>query len=461
MSLLLSRRAFVRGLGGAVGSLWLPYGFLPAWAQVATSRDFPPPSREIRVTNSAALAEALKSAAPGTHILLADGEYGGGLAAAARGTSAAPVVVRGETFDPTNFRARIEGGIKLVGEGVVLHGVEIDGGGSEFGATIDGAGNKILRCSFPGQNGVHVLETASQWHVGCNAFTGRGGGGRRQDGICIEVNSRGGADPGLIERNLFAGGDDSDRESHAIYLGSHDVPGRENVDIKILHNLVGTKEQPYASRRHIYCKHGCMISGNAVWAERGAAGLRNGHDGILSGNSFVGTHNVMANGPGHMILGNRWEDTRFDAMAESHSRDNNKYRAVDSSVFAGNSGRLDLGAIPGGGRLIKGVDDVMVMDHSGEVNRVHVRSMQEGGVVPEYPAVGDLTEDMVGPGAPDVMASATDGLAAPAIPSSPGGSPFRASRSASEKLSAPAAPSPRAMRSTSPQTSRVARNPLL
>lgn len=418
---MFTRRDFIKR-GSFVGlGVWgtgVPLLWQFIWPRPLFAEEYPYPLGSFIVKDAGELSRALSIADPGIHIVLEDGEYNGDFKVTRSGSSDHPVVIRARN----PLKAKINGSLALNGDNAMVHSIVAEGSG-DFAVKMGGSGNKVLRSSFPGSHGIAVEKDAKDWYIGRNALTGSSqGDAARQDGIIVYTDSGSGTEPGLIERNFFQsdGGDRS--ESHAVYVGQQKMDSRPTLDVTVRENLIGTSSQPYGKRRLIYVKHGCIIEGNTVYAQLGTCGIRHGERGKMVNNHLTGMHDIMLNGDGHQVIGNTWQDTHCDLMAETRSGSGanggrgNLYQAADEAIVQGNSGALTVGK-----KLVHldaPVRGVKISDHQGPVElQAQTGTSQGGGGLSSEHAtqVAVLTEADVGPASTGASAP-EDGVLIPDDP---------------------------------------------
>ena len=112
------------------------------------------PARVVRVTTGGELKEALETAQPGDHIVLASGEYRESEFEITRsGKPGQPIVIQAEQL----LAARITRNITVTGSYVILYGLHLDG--PDSGLRVGGIYSRILRCRFTDWRGNAVTPT--------------------------------------------------------------------------------------------------------------------------------------------------------------------------------------------------------------------------------------------------------------------------------------------------------------
>lgn len=390
---MVNRRDFLRRvLAASAWGMGTPLAWQCVWPRPVFAADYPYPLEMRRVSNGAQLQQALDFSSPGSHVVLADGDYSGDFVLRGQAEPDLPIVVRAEN----PLGAKINGTLTLAGQNGIAHGLVLDNS-QEFAAEMAGEGNRVIRSAFPGGRGIHVPRGANRYLIANNAFTGSPGPGEMPDHIFVEVTGEGSGlpEPGLIARNYFTDPDGGDAaEAHHIYMGRAHDDDANFVDLTIEENLIENSNR----RRGIYCKRGCRIIRNKVLADRGRNGFRSGSNGELTDNVWQGKGGLVLNGEGHRITGNAW-DNGMMVMCQSLSPGGNKYIAADQAELGDNIGDIELGF--SAGSVQKNVNSVRIEDHSGEIIPMyHENTQMLGGQASGRALAESLTAADVGPEAP-------------------------------------------------------------
>lgn len=261
----------------------------------------PDPVRTITISGSAQLQQALSSAKPGDHLVLADGEFNGQFELSKNGTAENPIVIKAANILKVAFHQKFI----WTGDHNIIWGLNLDGNadGQRQRIAIEGANAKVLRCKIscfrvdvraPNMEfayndmsnwGDHlgmivrpVVNKATNAHIQRNHFHDSNGGEKfMEQGVCIG-NAELPETPAnaVIEYNLF------ERMGHTCSFetkASH-VTFRYNTIID-------------AARIIVRWGHHTKLLGNWSESKRGlgytTGATIHGHEHKIIGNGWYGT----------------------------------------------------------------------------------------------------------------------------------------------------------------------------
>jgi hypothetical protein len=355
--------------------------------QVSTGLDrgsasLPTPTRQVRVSNSEQLRNALSAAQPGDHIMLGSGQYQGDFTLAKSGTSDRPIVVRAQ--DPLD--ARIAGGMfQMRGDWQILYALDFVAGR----CTIDSRAQspRIWRCRFrdhPGSTQICVRVNAStdadiaycEW----NNYGGRG--------VSVGVNA--GATRTTIRRCLFrntpSGFRNGSAEAIQFGFGSLDAQRRSNGLVEQCRFVNWNSDDECISVKTMHCTiRQCVLENcnsnvnnrigqyntfEAIWIKNGRGiSVSDGYNKVLGCRIESGRLNDVF----HQLVATAGNLRAGDYPSSVSESDKNN--AAENCVFSGNQSSSDVLI----GRDRSGwsfpARSTRIRQHTGQINfRKHVNT---------------------------------------------------------------------------------------
>jgi hypothetical protein len=345
------------------------------------SLTLPSARRTRHVSNSNQLAEAMRTAEPGDHIVLANGNYSGPGAFSRAGTSTAPIVVRAANL----LGARITGGaIRLAADYQILYGLDfVNTRHAIEGGAVAG---RFWRCRFrdrpaPSTDialGINSSRHADIAHCEFVNWAGRG--------IAARVN--GGARNFIIRRCLFrdapnqrssSGAQKNVTEALTIGFGLDDAPVNAGGRIEYNRFVAWSSDDEVISNK----SSGNIYFRNSFESCNGNLTNRMGRNNRYEANEFRNTRGAWDLDGRNLWLGNKhtgssyaeWRDWWVMAGSVRSGAYNNPddRNASEDSTFAGNDlvGALRVGHnVSWTPRNTQPVRNTRVRQHKGTVTPV-------------------------------------------------------------------------------------------
>ena len=260
----------------------------------------PAPDREILVADDDALRAAVRDAQPGDHIVLGDGDHGGGgaLTIAAGGTPRQPVVLRAAR--PLAARALVR--LAVQADDVVVAGLALTRGCAVAGARV-----RVTHCSFEDTEGIALNVSGGQGvTVEFCAFVGC-----RGRGLSIDPNGKADAvsEP-HIHHNYFAdfGGREGKNTHEALQIGQFGGDALLTIGALVENNLF---ERVSVDSETISVKSsGNIIRQNTFLDCRSRPTNRFGNNNRWHANWIENCRGMWIYGAGHELVGNRVSGSR-------------------------------------------------------------------------------------------------------------------------------------------------------
>jgi hypothetical protein len=345
---------------------------------IDSSLTLPPAKRTRHVSNSNQLADAMRTAEPGDHIVLANGNYSGPGAFSRAGTSSAPIVVRAADL----LGARItSGAIRLAADYQILYGLDFVN--TRHAIENNAVAGRFWRCRFrdrpaPSTDialGINASRHADIAHCEFVNWAGRG----------IAARVHGGARNFIIRRCLFrdapnqrssSGAQKNTTEALQIGFGLADAPVNAGGRIEYNRFVGWSSDDEVVSNK----SSGNIFFRNSFENCDGNLTNRMGRNNRYEANEFRNMRGIWDLDGQNLWLGNKhtgsaysdWRDWWIMAgsVRAGVYKNQDDRNACEDSTFAGNElvGALRIGHNPGWSpKNSQPVRNIRVRQHKGSV----------------------------------------------------------------------------------------------
>jgi Chondroitinase B len=311
---------------------------------------YPKSGNTKHVSSGAELEDALSTASPGDHIVVAAGTYSGNFSLSGNGTASDPIVIKAAS---SSERPRMTGTFTFSGNYGVLEGFEFTGEGSVH--VQGGDFNRVTRNyihDFSGE-GVYVHQAQSN-RIDHNEIADQTVPGLRAITIAIKRRDPRFAYDNRVDHNYIHDLPNQRKNGHEpIYVGTA-FGSWVNTRALIDHNLLVRAK---AEGEIIGIKASSnQIIGNTVTDTGGYFSNRHGSDNVWKNNWLDGTDlrvygkgtwiigNHVVNANIHLLRGTLTQD-EFDDAYRNHKKPNTNQPVAENTFVVGNSGgKIYLGA---------------------------------------------------------------------------------------------------------------------
>lgn len=403
----------------------------------------PTPRRTRNVSNSSQLADAMRTAQPGDHIVLDNGTYQGPGNFSPDGTSSAPIVVRSRNL----LGAQITGGrISVAGDYQILYGLDFVK--TRHDITSGAVAGRIWRCRFrdkpaPSTDTALTVSSSRNADIAHCEFVNWAG-----RGISVRVN--GGARGFTIRRCLFrnapnqrssGGGQKNSTEAIQVGVGTSDAPINAGGRIEFNRFVRWSSDDEVISNK----SSGNVYFRNSFDNCNGNVTNRRGRNNRYEANEFRNTRGAWDLDGNNLWLGNKHSGSATGGLRDwwvmtgnvragnySNSGDRN---ASEGSTFAGNDlvGRLRVGHnVSWTPKSVHPARDTRVREHQGAVDlvagwnvntdsRPSTNETSRSWAQPRWLTDGDVGPNGSGLASPPSSGSSNPPPAEPSNPPSGGG----------------------------------------
>lgn len=359
----------------------------PGGALAADSLSELPEARRVRrVEDGDGLATALAEAAPGDHIVLADGSYDGSFELGADGEAGRPIVVRPERFMGATLRADLH----MVGDHGFVAGLDLNGAAIVAG----GDGTRVTRCRVATQGKGYAVQIVSGRGVRIDHCEIVSAG----QGIGLRLRPRQARNPQapLIDHNWLHDfpGRQGENVHEGIQIGQtwnhSDIPVRAVVE----HNLL---ERVSIDDEAISIKSSeNIIRFNTLLECRGDLSNRHGERNQYVANWLERSLGLIVFDRDNLLLGNLLSDCKqgIRIMAgdvEDDSPEPGMPYAMNTRLVGNRAGRTVLGAVYTKHYLPLPARDTAVGQHEGDIetdNAVETKDLRTKMAVPAAARLG-------------------------------------------------------------------------
>jgi hypothetical protein len=352
------------------------------------------------VSSSSDLRDALSSASPGDHIVVAPGTYSGNFNLRRDGSASNPIVVKAAS---SSNRPRLAGRFLLEGDYGVLEGFDFTGSGR---IEVTGSFNRATRNLVEdfSQTAIYIKEGAVANRVDHNEI-----GNMRKVGSSgvygIRINIAGGTKDNRIDHNYLHDFPDQGRNGHEpIRLGIYhpDRLSRTLIDHNLLVRTLSDGETIGIKGSVNRIVNNTVVDGRYASNRQGGWNLwknnwfENTDLRIYGkGNQIIGNH--LVNGAIHLLKGSITQGEIDDALRRGRSPADNEPVAENTLVVGNSGGWIYVGAkyrestMPNGTRLEANSSEVVKKTKADETAQSSI----------DYGTVRKLTTSDVGLDAPD------------------------------------------------------------
>lgn len=250
------------------------------------------PLDTVNVSNGSQLSAAISSAAPGDHIVLANGTYSGSNTISAQGTEANPIVIRAENF----LNAELTGDLTISGSWIIVYGLETrDIIMTEVGANT--ANNcRVSRCFATGGRSYRMSLGASYCCYDYNSVSG--GNGRLME---MRSSSTIGFRNCFVRNHIFGSSGTSSSNPAAVQITALNYTRFNDIlETLFAQNLV--EDNGYVFAFEVKGSNTSIVQ-NTFKGNSTAIAMRHGRNHIVSGN-WIPDGGISIRGDDALVEGN-------------------------------------------------------------------------------------------------------------------------------------------------------------